>query len=223
MSGGAEELDPADAPLSDQSGRILGPRARRTRERLLEATRQLLDEHPLRDLRVIDIARRVGTSPATFYQYFRDVEDAVLCLADAASAEIPGLLRWLDEPFTGAGGRARARGLVDAFIRHWDLHHAALRVRNLASDEGDERFARVRERAMTPVIAALALRIEEGQRDGRVRAADHPAAAAAAVAAILERLAAYHVELERFGVTREELVDTSASIVLQTLTGSAGE
>ena len=64
-----------------QSGRVLGPKALQTRERLLGATDDLLSKRSLRELRVVDIARKAGTSPATFYQYFRDVEDAVLLLA----------------------------------------------------------------------------------------------------------------------------------------------
>ena len=63
-------------------GRPFGKRGVETRQRLLDATRELLETHGIRDLRVVDIARTVGTSPATFYQYFRDVEEAVLALAD---------------------------------------------------------------------------------------------------------------------------------------------
>jgi AcrR family transcriptional regulator len=62
-------------------GRALGQRGARTRRRLLDATSQLLETEGIRDLRVVEIARVVGTSPATFYQYFRDVDDAVLALA----------------------------------------------------------------------------------------------------------------------------------------------
>ena len=36
---------------------------------------------------------------------------------------------------------------------------------------------------------------------------------------ILERLAAYHAELENMGVTRELLVETSARILHRTVTG----
>ena len=43
--------------------------------------------------------------------------------------------------------------------------------------------------------------------------------AAAALAAILERLAAYHQELEVLGVSREQLVETCARIVHQIVTG----
>jgi len=70
-------------------GRALGRRGQQTRTRLLEATAQMLERVGLRDLRVVDIARVVGTSPATFYQYFRDVEEAVLALAERWGAFPP--------------------------------------------------------------------------------------------------------------------------------------
>ena len=47
-------------------GRALGRRGALTRRRLLKATAELLETHGIRDLRVVDIAREVGTSPATF-------------------------------------------------------------------------------------------------------------------------------------------------------------
>ena len=58
-----------------------------------------------------------------------------------------------------------------------------------------------------------------GEFGGAADSALHPIAAAAALAAILERLAAYHRSLEGLGVTREHLVETSASILYQIVTG----
>ena len=69
---------------------------RSTRRRLLKATADSLETHGVRDLRVVDIARAVGTSPATFYQYFRDVEDAVLVLADAVGEDLAPIGELLD-------------------------------------------------------------------------------------------------------------------------------
>lgn len=203
----------------DQSGRRLGQRAQETRQRLLEATALQLERSSLRELRVVDIARKVGTSPATFYQYFGDAEEAVLCLAEQASDELPAVSEEIAGSWQGRQGFARARRVVDAFIRHWDVHHAALRVRNLASDEGDPRFQEVRRRAMAPILEGLAAQIRSARDAGRVRSSIHPHAAAAAMAAILERLAAYHTELETFGVTRDQLVETSAEILYRTVTG----
>jgi AcrR family transcriptional regulator len=205
----------------DQNGRVLGPRARRTRERLLRATAEGLAERPLRDLSVTLIARSVGTSPATFYQYFRDVPHATLALAEAAAAEMPAVVARIDGPFEGRRGLATARAVVEAFIEHWDAHHAVLRVRNLAAEEGDRRFQRVRARALAPALEHLAKRIGEARDAGRVAPEVHPRAAAAALLAILERLAAYHVELEPLGVSREALVETCARILQQTVTGRA--
>jgi AcrR family transcriptional regulator len=204
----------------DQNGRELGPRALQTRQRLLDATAQMLAAQSVRDVSVVDIARAAGTSPATFYQYFKDVTEATLNLAERAADELPEMLEIVSGSWDGEAGLERARGLVDAFVRHWDVHRAVLLVRNLAADEGDRRFLRVRHRAMTPVLARLAEQVSAGQRAGRVDGAIAPQAAAAALGAILERLAAYHRELEMVGVSREDLVETCARIVLQIVRGS---
>ena len=203
--------------IADPRGRTLGPRALQTRQRLLDATEKLLEEQKLRDLRVIDIARRMGTSAATFYQYFRGAGQAVLCLAEQVSEEMPGILEEITGSWHGEAGLDRARRIVDAFISHWDDHRAVLRVRNLASDEGDPRFQRLRSRTMTPVIQELARAIATHRGEAEPRG--HAHAAAAAMASILERLAAYHRELEIFGVTRKDLVESSARILHRTVTG----
>lgn len=201
-----------------QGGRPLGPRARRTRQRLLEVTQDLLAERAVRDVSVVEIARRAGTSPATFYQYFADVEEAVLELASAAAEQVPSILEPLSADWSGERGLAAARVLVDAFIRHWDANHAALLFRNVAAEQGDKRFQKVRIRAMHPVLQALAKKIETSHPDPAASGL-HPVAAAAALAAILERLAAYHVELEAAQVSREHLVETSARIVHRVVCG----
>src|SRR2546426_12586868 len=114
---------PDDRPL-DQSGRELGPRALQTRQRLLDATAQLLTQQSVRDVSVVDIARTAGTSPATFYQYFKDVSEATLRLAEQAADEMPEMLEMILGPWEGEQGLARARRLVDAFVRHWGDHRA---------------------------------------------------------------------------------------------------
>ncbi|MFQ5512865.1 MAG: TetR family transcriptional regulator [Myxococcota bacterium] len=203
----------------DQKGRPLGRRALETRRRLLNATADLLAKRGLREIRVVEIARKVGTSPATFYQYFRDVEQATLALAADAADQMPSLDEYFGEGWEDGRGMDAARGIVDAFIQHWDDHQAVLRIRNLAADEGEERFRRVRQRALRPILDQFAAHIREAQRQGRISREINDYAAAAALAAILERLATYHSELESLGVTRRDLIETSARILYQTLTG----
>lgn len=203
----------------DQSGRILGPRALQTRDRLLDATRELLSERSVRDISVVEIARRASTSPATFYQYFKDVSDVTLQLADAAAGEMPGVLVHIQGNWRGRRGLDTARSVVRSFVDHWDAHRSVLLVRNLFADEGDRRFMKVRRRALSPVIEELGSKIRENQERGRIQSELHPAAAAAAMASILERLSAYHREIEYFGAGREELIESCARILYQTVTG----
>ncbi len=205
----------------DQSGRALGPRALHTRERLLEATGELLYERSVRDISVVEIARKASTSPATFYQYFKDVNEAVLVLAEQAAEKMPAVIELIDGSWEGQKGLETSRAIVRAFVDHWDSHRSVLLVRNLYADEGDRRFMSVRRRVISPVIEQLALRIKESQAQGRVSKQLHPAAAAAAMASVLERLAAHHREIEFFGAGRDELIESCARILFQTVTGKS--
>jgi AcrR family transcriptional regulator len=85
----------ADRVAPVRSGRGVSRRGRDTRQRLLDGTRDLLDESSYRAVRVVDIARAAGTSPATFYQYFPGVEAAVLTLAEELSEQGAAELRAL--------------------------------------------------------------------------------------------------------------------------------
>ena len=131
------------------------------------------------------------------------------------------MLELIDGGWQGEGGLATARAIVDAFVRHWDAHRAVLLVRNLAADEGDRRFQKVRREALTPVLEHLAAQISASQRAGRVDRGLQASAAAAAMGAVLERMAAYHRELETLGVSRADLVETCARILHQTVTGGS--
>jgi len=202
-----------------QTGRPLGPRALKTRQRLLDATAQLLVERSVLDISVIEIARKAETSPATFYHYFKDVDEAALMLAEQAADEMPGLLELIDRNWSGSEGLETARRVVNAFMEHWSAHHAVLLVRNLSADKGDRRFQAVRRAALAPVLEHLAARIGEAQRAGRVAPEIHPYAAAAALASILESISAHARELARRDVTREKLVETCARVLHQVITG----
>ena len=62
----------AGGALVALDGRRLGRRAQATRRKLLDATAELLQTRRLLDLTVVEVARRVGTSPAssTFWKYW---------------------------------------------------------------------------------------------------------------------------------------------------------
>jgi AcrR family transcriptional regulator len=206
----------ADAEVA-LDGRPLGKRGAQTRRRLLDATARLLESVGLRDLRVVDIAREVGTSPATFYQYFRDVQEAVLALAEEVGEQTAPLRELLAEPWDGAAGLDHARGLVDGFLVYWDAHRAVLRTRNLAAQEGDQRFRDVRNLSLDQLTTGLAAKVAASGPRGL-----EPYAAAAALVAMMERMAAFHADLVPYGPTREDVVETTARIIFQTVSGTTG-
>jgi AcrR family transcriptional regulator len=202
-----------------KDGRVIGARAFQTRRKLLDATARLLAERGVLDVKVVDVTRDVHTSPATFYQYFADVTEAILALADEAAADSVAVIEVLDVPWTKANARAQARAFTLAYMDYHAEHQAILRVRNLRAEEGDPRFRDARSRASQSLMEAMMAKLRAAQDAGRV--ADHlnPYASAAAMVAVLERLVAYQSELGRRGVSRDALVDTIACLLVQTLTG----
>jgi AcrR family transcriptional regulator len=209
-----------DDELVAIDGRRLGHRAQLTRRRLLDATADLLGSEGILDLTVVDIARQVGTSPATFYQYFQNVEEAVLALSAEVGDDVQSLAEVVDGRWQGPKGLITARALVDGFLDYWDQHRAVLRTRNLAAQEGDIRFREVRNQALSQITDRLATKVAEFKEAGKVASDINAYAAAGALVAMMERMGAYHYELEGRGVSRTAMVETIARIVHQTVTGA---
>lgn len=198
---------------------MLGPRAMATRRRILDATSSLLETGGLLDFKVVDVARVVGTSPATFYQYFTTVEDAILALSDEVNLEMGRLSEILHESWRGKNGYVFARQFVAEYIEHFDKHRAVLRTRNLAAQEGDARFRKSRNESLLPFTLGLAEKIEQYKQEGSVSQNLNTFAAGGALMALIERMAAFRAEFELRGVDKESLIDTTAIIVWQTVSG----
>lgn len=200
-------------------GRVIGSRASQTRARLLEATAKLLDECGAFDLKVIDVTREAKTSPATFYQYFNDVSDAILELARQAGTDSMPMLAHFDGDWHGDEGRRHAEEFTREFIAHWESHKSILRVRNLQAEEGEARFREVRGAAIQPFMQALITKIDASKRDGRLSSHLNSYATAAAIIAMMERLVAYLPEFDRRGVHLDDMVETLSTLMFRTITG----
>ncbi len=200
-------------------GRVLGTRAEGTRKRLLEATSKLLAESGVLDLKIVDITREIGSSPATFYQYFVDVDAALLALAEQATKDEMPLVSHLTGGWDGADGMACAEAFVDAYTTFWDDHNAVLRARNLKAEEGNADFREERSKAHLLIIESMSKMVAQAQDAGRLPASSHPFVTATAMIAIIERLLPYRNEIARRGAAPESLRDTVANLLYRSLTG----
>ncbi|HEX5367440.1 MAG TPA: TetR family transcriptional regulator [Acidimicrobiales bacterium] len=215
----AEPVQPVDE-LRAADRRVPGRRGRATRRRLLESTDEHLRSTPYRALKVVDIARAAGTSPATFYQYFADVDAAVLALAREAALDGQRLVRRVaDGSWRGRAGFQAALDLTDAFLAFWDAHRPVLRVVDAGSDEGDRRFHAVRVRLLDALTAELARVIGAVQAHGRNLGVD-PLAQAAVVVTTLAGVAAHLFALELWGVRPAE---ARLAVARQVYAGTTGQ
>lgn len=193
-------------------GRVPGRRGRATRQRLLDETRLLLQDVSFLDLKVADIARRAGTSPATFYQYFSDVDDVVLRLIETTVAQGSDELRSLVTDPVWEGPEAAA-GLAEGFLTYFDEHEAMLRAIDIATAEGDERFFAARVQLLNGVFLSLRDLAIAAQAAGRLADGLEPGAAAGVLTTMLAHVSAHRSGFESWGVRRESLAGTMATII----------
>jgi AcrR family transcriptional regulator len=201
-------------------GRVAGRRGQATRQKLLDCLSEMLSSSPYRDVKVIDVARKAGTSPATFYQYFPDVEGAVLEIAEHMAAEGANLTQLLEgRSWAGKSGWQTAQELVDGFLEFWRRNDAILRVVDLGAAEGDKRFYKIRMKILNSVNNSLADSIAELQSKGRVDKEVNPAAVAGSLVAMLAAVAAHQKGFSSWGVKQAELKPNLALLVHLGVTG----
>lgn len=200
-----DQSDDGDEPRA-ADGRVPGRRGRATRQRLLECTGELLTTTSYRDVKVIDIAREAGTSPATFYQYFADVETAILVLAEETARQgthLTGIIT--DGSWDGPAAADTALTLVDAFLTFWDEHRAVLRVMDLATDEGDGRFQKIRVGLLNDITKGLAAVTHASMAAGRLPKGTDPMATAGILVSMLAHVAAHQYGFEFWGIRTKDL------------------
>ncbi|MFJ5732383.1 TetR family transcriptional regulator [Streptomyces paradoxus] len=201
-------------------GRVAGRRGQATRQKLLDCLSEMLSSSPYRDVKVIDVARKAGTSPATFYQYFPDVEGAVLEIAEQMATEGAALTDLLEgRSWAGKAGWQTAQELVDGFLEFWRKNDAILRVVDLGAAEGDKRFYKLRMKILNSVNNSLADAVAELQAKGRVDKDVNPAAVAGSLVAMLAAVASHQKGFSSWGVKQAELKPNLALLVYLGVTG----
>ena len=207
---------PAGAGVAAAESRTPGRRGRATRQRLLECTLDLLATTPWRSVKVKDIAQAAGMSPPSFYQYFENVEQAIVVLAEELVEQAGVLTVLVDGDWSEGGSWPTTRRFVEGFMVYWERNRTVFRVVDLATEEGDRRFHGLRVQALNAVTVTLArvIAVEGGNRAG-----NDPMAVAATVISMLAHVAAHQYGYAFWGIRTRSMVDSQARILHWVVTG----
>ena len=211
-------------------GRTPGQRGQATRQRLLDATVELLGSTPWRSVKVIDIARSAGTSPATFYQYFENVEQVITVLAEDAVADAVDVADLIDGEWSDPESWNKALDVADGFLAYWERNRAVFRVLELGGDDADSGLRGLRVRALNAITVALAGAISRtlpgtGGANGLATsspAGSDPMAAAGTLVAMMGSVAAHRFGFEFWGIRTANLIDSQARLIHFSVTGRPG-
>ncbi|MCG5433026.1 TetR/AcrR family transcriptional regulator [Mycobacterium sp. MYCO198283] len=115
---------PTSAPRGRRSSR---PSGDDREQAILRTAERLLEDRPLADISVDDLARGAGISRPTFYFYFPSKEAVLLSLLDAIAAEADAALqRLVDAP--PAELAALWRTGIEVFVETFRSHRAVARA-----------------------------------------------------------------------------------------------
>lgn len=199
------------------NGQEMRNKGRRTRQRILEATAQLMATVPIRDLRTIDIGRIAKVSKATFYTYFESVEDAALAVVQGLNQSTPEIMAILESEWNGDNVLEKVDAFVTEYIDYWAAKHALLRLRNFAADEGDQRFFKARRDSIEPIHLAIQSKIRALQERGISPRSLHPASTSSVFLAMIERVSAVIRLPSAHGATVAGEKQCAATVIASTL------
>ncbi|HWD53950.1 MAG TPA: TetR family transcriptional regulator [Acidimicrobiales bacterium] len=213
--------------VATTDGRVPGERGRQTRQRLLDATVELLTTTSWRSVKVTDIARQARTSPATFYQYFGNVEQAIRVLAEGMVDQAAQLAELVGGDWSPEASWDTARAVAEGFLSYWEDNRAVFRVVDLATEEGDAELRGIRVRALNAVTVALAQVIVAASPSGEGApgtatsspAGADPMAVAGTLVAMFASVSAHRYGFEFWGIRTRHLIDTQARVLHWAATG----
>jgi AcrR family transcriptional regulator len=185
----------------------LGPRAARTRMRILAASRELFLEHGYAGTRIAQITAACAISRAGFYTYFRDKQEIFNALGVAAyRAVLTAVEAWDDLPSQGGGAVSRA-DLADWVAGYFAImdEHGPFIFSASQSAPTDEQTQADAHRMQMRTAWALGTRIQARQRVP----SDAPDTVGLAALALLDR-SWFFSRQANLPVSEQEMVRTVA-------------
>jgi AcrR family transcriptional regulator len=144
----------------------VGPRAMKTRAKLLATAEQLFASRGYLQVSLNDIAQQSGVSLGTVYQYFADRNDIVATLAGDSAL---GMLNRGADRWDPASGRIGLRRAIGALVTMYSENVQFFALWETASHV-DERLAALRREFVSHFRGSFTRMLERGVGEGFVRA-----------------------------------------------------
>lgn len=193
-------------------------RRRRRRDQLiLDALEQLLEETPLRDLGVEEIAAAAGITRTRFYFYFKSKHEAYAALMRRVSDEVLAVYAQPDSWFEHPEGRQPRGAFAETFQRTlevWAKHGAVLReaadLWNAAPDVREQW-----QRIVDELIDRMAATIERERERGAAPPGPDARRLAECLLWMGERMQFLVFTRAPGAMTPDELVDVGSTILMR--------
>jgi AcrR family transcriptional regulator len=194
------------------SAAVLTQRGERTRERLIQATREVFEEIGFLDARVSHITQRAKVAYGTFYTYFDSKEAVLREIADRLFTDMTEPDR---PPLTGATPADRVRRANRAYYAAY-LRNAKMMAIIEQVSTFNEEFREMRRRHRAAWVGRSAHAIRRWQHDGLVDRDLEPDLAARALAAMVDHTL-YLRLIQGDGDDTERLLDTLDVLTVRAL------
>ncbi|MBB4860146.1 AcrR family transcriptional regulator [Novosphingobium chloroacetimidivorans] len=155
-----------EAVSHNLAGQKLGRKGRVTRERILAAALELIENNEDEAFTLSGVARRAGLGMSSLYNYFSDQIELLLAVLEPvmATAEAAYLAqardRWLDEELAD-----RTQAFVRAYHEFWARHSGLLHLRNSLADQLDVRMMLHRINSTRPLIGLIVRQMSDQGRE----------------------------------------------------------
>ncbi|HVV08191.1 TetR/AcrR family transcriptional regulator [Amycolatopsis sp.] len=194
---------------SDAIDDKLGPRAARTRDAILQASKQLFLERGYAGTRITNITDACGISRAGFYTYFRDKREIFNTLGEVTYhelLEVVGVLERLPKP----ASRAALEDWIRQYFAFMDEHGAFILSAQSGPADEDVRVASNRMQMRVAFLLGVDLR---GRQKHPTTA---PEALGLAAQAMLDR-SWYHCRAQRLPIDEDDVIGVIADFFVATL------
>ena len=197
----------ARTPGLPASERELRTQGKQTMAKLLDAGLVVLTERGYHAARVDDVVRVAKMSHGTFYLYFANKEDLFRALASECAEAMTALAATLGPITPDAAGQAELARWLAQFLSTYRRYGAVVRAW-MEDQVVDRELVRLGLKAFEAINSNLRARIDEA---GAAHVQD-PAAATAAMLAMIERLA-YFTSSRDLGFDDAAIADTLATML----------